>query len=80
MKLEVNNLLFDEDNEDCILMTSYTQGHRFAFIQALDLGMPSSRLNPPHKARYWGVWDESDRKGSALRILQSGAQWPKLPE
>lgn len=80
MRCEINNMLFDDDNEDCFVVIVGTQGHSFAFVQALDLGMKHSRLKKPHKARYWGVWDSNEPQLSLTEILKNGGYWPTLPK
>lgn len=80
MEVTTNNLLFDDQHPDCLLEVSSSQGKRFAFVQALDLGMKGNRLKKPIKKRYWGAFCFENKEASIEAILQTGGLWPDLPK
>ena len=57
MLIEINNLRFDDNHKKCFVNFSHAQGHHFAFVQALDLGMEDCLNSRPITKRYWGLWD-----------------------
>ncbi|MCG7871829.1 MAG: hypothetical protein JAZ11_06965 [Candidatus Thiodiazotropha lotti] len=80
MKIETeNNMRFDDDDPNCRLLIYPSEGKSFAFVQAIDLGMPHARHTEPLVRRYWGCWDYSNPVGSVQTILMNGGKWPDLP-
>ncbi|NQY37840.1 MAG: hypothetical protein HRT37_23385 [Alteromonadaceae bacterium] len=79
MLIEVNNVCFNDDHQKCLLNFSQAQGHTFAFVQALDLGMKNCRHKKPMTKRCWGIWDHCEPEKSMLNILRYGGPWPLLP-
>ena len=80
MIVEVNNIRFDDNHQNCLVNFSQVQGQNFAFVQALDLGMENSRHKKPMRKRSWGFWDHSEPEQSMINILKNGAKWPSLPK
>ncbi|NQY33596.1 MAG: hypothetical protein HRT37_01240 [Alteromonadaceae bacterium] len=78
--VEINNIRFDDNNENCSIQYFRTQGYLFAFVQALDLGRIDLRLKKPKPKRYWGLWDNNEPEKSMLNIFRNGSRWPSLPK
>ena len=78
MRVEINNLLFDDNEEDCFYELASTNGEQFAFVQVLDLGSPSARLSKPIKKQYWGRWEGCNKEASVLQIMSYGGKLPNL--
>lgn len=76
---DFGNLLFDDEQKDCKVITANCHGQTFAFIQVLDLGNPGNRLRKPGKRRYWGRFDPNRPEQSIKAIMGSGGKWPMLP-
>jgi hypothetical protein len=79
MRVERDNLVFDDANPKCKCIVSASQGKNFAFVQALDIGMEHARLKKPIAVRYWGEFNPNNPAGSLLIILNTGSPWPRLP-
>jgi hypothetical protein len=75
---EMGNIVFDSNREECFYHLSQTQGGWYAFVQALDIGMPHARLTKPMKVRYWGTFNTNNKAESILDILHYGNKWPDL--
>lgn len=80
MKVEIDNLLYDQALPNCFMTLNYAQGQCFAFVQALDIGFAEARLEKPKPVRYWGVMDCAHAKESLQQILTTGGKWPTLPK
>lgn len=80
MRIETgSNLVFDDTLSECKCILAESQGKLYAFVQALDIGLPQSRLEKPMPIRYWGEFSHNDKEGSIKRILENGGKWPALP-
>ncbi|RLW64709.1 MAG: hypothetical protein B6D73_10780 [gamma proteobacterium symbiont of Stewartia floridana] len=75
---EFGNLVFDDDDPRCANEICTAQGEQFAFVTALDIGAPGSRLSEPLTKRYWGRFDWRDKAVSVRNILSTGRKWPRL--
>lgn len=78
VKNEQDNLMYDESNPLCSIQICASQGDIFAFVVALDIGLPHCRLSKPGQKRYWGKYNWNDKAGSIKQILADGGQWPTL--
>lgn len=77
MRIETDSrLVYDDEHEKCLLVTSQAEGRVFGFIQCLDVGHDGKS---EHIKRYWGVFDMENPKASIERIMRNGGQWPRLP-
>ena len=74
MKIEINNLLYDESDDRCFLITSMACGKLYAFIQVIDLGSGGVK-------RYWGPYTHIPETQELMltEIMASGGKWPDLP-
>lgn len=78
MRAESNGLVYDDDDPRCHLEFSQSQGQHYAFIVALDHGMPGTPLKTPEPKRYWGRFCPHQPEESIKVILQYGGDWPQL--
>ncbi len=75
-KVEVNGMVFDNRDPDCLLFVADACGELYAFVQCLDTGHDGTARWPK---RYWGPFSWDDRAGSVRRIMETGGKWPTLP-
>lgn len=62
MRVETNtNLVWDDNEPKCRIITSSTNGQMFAFIQCLD--KPTGYIK-----RYWGAWTRTILKAQCWRL------------
>lgn len=73
-----NNLVYDDSVVQCNIQVCSSQDQLYAFITALDLGLPHNRLSKPRPVRYWGKYSHSNPEKAVLDILHSGGKWPTL--
>lgn len=78
MRVENNNLVYDDDLEDCFVEVERTQGFSIAFVQLLDIGPVGNRFKTAMLKRYWGLWDSKNTQQSMLDIIKDGGKWPDL--
>ncbi len=76
MRIEVSNLLYDNTDPRYKYHLAESQGQIYAFIQALDMGMPEK----PLVTRYWGSYSDDTAEQSIRDILSKGRKWPILPK
>lgn len=76
MRINVNQLVYDDADALCKCILSESQGNLYAFIQCVDTGMDG---NARYTARYWGAFSHDDTAGSIKKILANGGKWPSLP-
>lgn len=72
MKVNVNQMIYDDDHPQCSCHVIQSQGQLYAFVQCLDMGMDGEHVVAIK--RYWGrfEWDSEDH----LRdILRNGGKW-----
>ena len=72
------NLMYDDCNPNCRIELCRSQGELFAFVTALDIGVPNNRLSKPFQKRYWGRFNWENESGSIRHILEWGGKWPML--
>ncbi|MBN4063737.1 hypothetical protein JYT79_03040 [Cardiobacterium sp. AH-315-I02] len=73
-----DNLVYDDANAQCNIQVCASQDQLYAFITALDIGMPHNRLSQPRLLQYWGKYSHSNPEKAILEILHSGGKWPTL--
>ncbi|MEI6896035.1 MAG: hypothetical protein V5786_00840 [Psychromonas sp.] len=78
MRVSNNNLVYDDDSDDCFIKVERTQGYSFAFVQVMDLGPVGDRFKIAMLKRYWGLWDSKNKEQSVLNIIKTGGKWPDL--
>ncbi len=78
MRVSNNNLVYDDDSDDCFIEVERTQGYSFAFVQVMDLGPVGDRFKIAMLKRYWGLWDSKNKEQSVLNIIKTGGKWPDL--
>ena len=76
MKLEKNNMVFDDSHPLCLCVTSQTEGQTFAFVQVIDVGVDGTL---EHTKRLWGHFSPDTPEQSLLRIMARAGEWPRLP-
>lgn len=76
MRVEMNQMLYDDHDPRCKLILSMSNGQLYAFVQCIDRGMD---LEDQHLARYWGAFTHADPESSVREILAYGGKWPALP-
>ncbi|OEF52470.1 hypothetical protein A1OW_23015, partial [Enterovibrio norvegicus] len=70
MRIETNtNLVYDEQHEKCLCITSQADGRAFAFVQCLDVGHDGKG---ERAKRYWGLYDPENPAASIERIMRNG--------
>lgn len=75
MKVNVNNLVFDERDSLCKCILTASQGRLYAFVQVADTE-PKGDLRIPKQ--YWGLYSYDQPRQSIIGILESGGKWPSL--
>jgi hypothetical protein len=73
------NIVFDDADPRCFVLTCNSLGGTYGFVQCLDLGWPECRLSVPGIKRYWGPYDVNNPDDSIHRIIAKGGKWPALP-
>lgn len=76
MRVQVNQLIYDDADELCKCYLETALGKGYAFVQCIDTGMDGT-----HRfiKRYWGEYDVNNPEVSMIEILSYGGKWPQLP-
>lgn len=69
INIEVNGLIYDENDHRCVLLYRIVQGKEVAFLKVLDGNRPKY---------YWGFYDSNNIENSIEQIMRSGAKWGDL--
>ncbi|WP_075881797.1 hypothetical protein [Vreelandella massiliensis] len=77
MRVQVNQMIYDEADDLCKCVLSQSQGKLFAFIQCIDTGMDGTAR---YTARYWGEFSHDAPEATIKRIMEWGGKWPQLPD
>ncbi|REC93383.1 hypothetical protein [Kushneria indalinina] len=72
MKVNVNQLVYDDAHPQCTCRVVQSQGQLYAMVQCLDMGMDGEEV--VGTKRYWGTfeWDSEDHMRA---ILKNGGKW-----
>lgn len=76
MRININNLVFDERDPLCKCILTASQGQLYAFVQAVDTGFKGDLRVPK---QYWGMYSYDEPRKSIISILEHGGKWPSLP-
>ena len=69
IKIEINGLTYDENDNRCALIYRGVQGKEVAFLKVLD---------GDRAKYYWGFYNSNDAENSITEIMRSGAKWENL--
>lgn len=72
----VGNYVYDDTHHLCAMELCRSQGKNYAFVTAIDVGMPETPLPEPKIKRYWGLYDPDKPEVSVQLILDWGGKWP----
>ncbi len=75
MKIESNNLVYDDQYPRCRLHIIDAKG----YVELLDLGAPHCRFKKPMVKRYVSDWYWEDPVRGLRHAILYGDKWDKLP-